>query len=282
MFERILVPIDGSDFSWAALDQAIELATDEKSTLQVLYIVDERLVEAPFVIATYPDTLLAEVHPDLVKMGLQLQKKLQQQGEHLLEQAQARCEERGIACETELAEGNVARIILDRAEQCQLVVMGRQGAGEKWGGPMLGSVFEAVVRHSPVPVLGVQREARPIHRILVAYDGSSRSQDALEIAIGMAKHRGREIVLLTVDDGRKGREEAYKKARKQLEEAQVLFTSIYRSGHVAQVILDVAEETHSDLIAMGAYGHTSFLGILFGSSVDDVMRRTHLPILICR
>ncbi len=281
MFEKILVPLDGSDFSWAALDQAMELAEDVKSEIHLLYVVDERLIEAPFVIATYPEDLLPEVHPEFVEMALQLQKKLQEQGEQILAQAEARCQERNLPCVKELAEGNVPRIILDRAKEVDLVVMGRQGAGAKWGGPMLGSAFEAVVRHSPVPVLGVQRQARPIYRILVAYDGSQRAEDALDIAIELAQ-RGREIVLLTVDDGHKDRVEAYDKARMKLIEADVVFTAIFREGHVADVILNVAQETDCDLIAMGAYGHRRFLSIFFGSTVDEVMRHTTLPILICR
>lgn len=282
MFEHILVPIDGSDFGWAALDQALELATDVGGSIHALYIVDERLVEAPFVIATYPETLLPEVHPDLVEMGLKLQQRLQEQGERILAQARARCEEKGVSCETELAEGNVVRIILNRGEKSNLIVMGRQGVGETWAGPLLGSVFEAVVRRASVPILGVQREARPIRRILVAYDGSERARDALDIAIHLAQHGQRSIVLLTVDDERKERLQAYEEARRRLEEAQVTFSSVYRAGHPAHLILQVAEETQCDLIAMGAYGHTSFLEVLFGSTVDDVMRRTHLPLLICR
>ncbi len=282
MFEHILVPIDGSNFSWAALAQAAELAKEERNTLHVLYVVDERLVEAPFVIATAPETLLMEVHPDLIQMGLTLQKKLREQGKELLAQARARCEEQEVPCRTELAEGNVTRTILDRAGQADLIAMGRLGSGEKWGGPLLGSSFEAVVRHSPVPVLGVQREVRPLRRILVAYDGSDRSQDALEIAIALARHHGREIVLLTVDDGHGGRKEAYERAEAELKNAALFFTAVYRAGHVSQSILEVADETQCDLIVMGAYGHTRFLGVLFGSTVDDVMRRTTLPILICR
>ncbi len=281
MFERILVPMDGSDFSWTALEQALELAKDEKDPVHAMYVVDERLVEAPFLIATASESLLPEVHPEFIEMALQIQKKLQEQGEAILEKARARCEEQGIPCTTEIAEGHVVRLILERAKEAGLVVMGRQGTGARWGGPLLGSAFEAVVRHSPVPVMGVQKEARHIRRILVAYDGSDRAKDALEIAIELARH-GREIVLITVDDGRKDRVGAYDEARQRLVEENVIFTAVFRSGHVAQAILEVAQETDSDLIAMGAYGHRFFLDIFFGSTVDEVMRRTRLPILICR
>lgn len=281
MFERILVPMDGSDFSWSALEHAIELAEDEKDPIHLLYVVDERLVEAPFLIATATDSLLPEVHPEFVEMALQIQKKLQEQGEKILAQAKARCEEKGIPCSSEITEGHVTRIILDKAKDAGLIVMGREGSGARWGGPLLGSTFEAIVRHAPVPVLGVQKEVRPIRRILVAYDGSDRAEDALEIAIALA-HRGREIVLVTVDDGKKDRIGAYDKARQRLVEEGVIFTAVFRSGHVAEAILEVAQETESDLIAMGAYGHRFFLDIFFGGTVEEVMRRTTLPILICR
>jgi nucleotide-binding universal stress UspA family protein len=42
MFNQILVPVDGSDHSWNALEQAIEVAKEEGSTIHGLFVTDAR------------------------------------------------------------------------------------------------------------------------------------------------------------------------------------------------------------------------------------------------
>ena len=47
MFDKILVPIDGSSDSWMAVDHAISLAREENAKILGLYIADERVIYAP-------------------------------------------------------------------------------------------------------------------------------------------------------------------------------------------------------------------------------------------
>jgi len=47
VFERILVPVDGSTDSWVALEQAILIAHEGEHEIYGLFVVDIRLIEAP-------------------------------------------------------------------------------------------------------------------------------------------------------------------------------------------------------------------------------------------
>ncbi len=282
MFKRLLVAVDGSEYGFAALQQALDIAQETEGTIYALYVIDARVTKLPYLIAAIPTSLTPEVGSAWAQWATQITQGLRELGETVLAQAKDRCAARGIPCETELAEGNVGQTILDRAQAADVIVMGRRGAGARVGGPLLGSAFEAVVRHAPVPVLGVPREARAIHRILVAYDGSERSRDALDAAAELALTGNRTIVLLTVDTNTTTCQRVLEEGTQLLAERGVSFVPILRAGHEAEVILQVAEEEQCDLIAMGAYGRRRFLEIFFGSTVDDVMRKTTLPILIAR
>ncbi len=282
MFERILVAVDGSEYGFAALEQSLELAKDMGSTIHALHVIDARLTKLPYILAALPTSITPEVGPAWVEWATQVTEGLRSLGEAILEHAKTRCQEAGVPCTTELLEGNVSRTILDKARHADLIALGRKGAGARIGGPLLGSSFEAIVRHAPVPVLGVQKEARPLRRLLVAYDGSERARDALHLAAELARYRQRHLILLTVDDRHPGRKIAFEEAKRYLEQEGVSYEGIFREGHPAQIILETAQAYACDLIIMGAYGHRHFLEILFGSTVDDVMRRTTLPILITR
>jgi nucleotide-binding universal stress UspA family protein len=142
MYQRILVPIDGSDTAQRGLQEAIELARPLKATLVVLHVVDDfpMLVEMASVIDV--DAALSE---------------LRRRGEALLAEAQRAAEERGVAVQTRLLEvagGRIAERIVSEAEanRCDLIAMGTHG---RRGLPhlLLGSAAESVLRTSPLPVL---------------------------------------------------------------------------------------------------------------------------------
>ena len=282
MFDHILVPIDGSTDSWIALEQAIEIAQEENSIIQGLFVADVRLIEAPYWSAVPPDKANPEVDPTKMQIALKVGRLVSERGQEVLAELDERCEKANVPSNTEYVEGVVDRIILDRARHSDLVVMGRRGEGGHWAGPQLGSTFETVIRHSTTPVLAAQAEPRRISRILIAYDGSKSADDAMQVAINFAHKRGDDIVLLTVDDDRLGRQQNFADAKQWLSQHGLTGKAFFREGHVTEVILDTVREEDCDLIAMGAYGHNHFIETFFGSTVDEVVHRAICPVLICR
>jgi len=282
MFTKILVPVDGSDDSWQALEQAIEVAKEENGSIKGLFVTDSRLVEAPFLAATSTDDPIPGSDAGLVQLTLEIGKRINKRGDQILSRLAERCQQAGVPAQTERVEGIVSKVILQHASQSDLIVMGRRGEGARWSGPMLGSTFEAVVRHSPVPVLAAQDKTFTIRRPLLAFDGSERALDALSVAAHLASDENRAVVLLTVDDGNPAPREAFEKAKSSLAEKGIKATSSFVKGHAAEEIVKVGKKEAVDLIVMGAYGHSRFIETLFGSTVDDVMRRAGCPVLICR
>jgi nucleotide-binding universal stress UspA family protein len=51
---------------------------------------------------------------------------------------------------------------------------------------------------------------------------------------------------------------------------------------VGDVVLEVAQEQESTLIVMGGYGFSPMVQIVLGSAVDQVLRSSQRPVLICR
>lgn len=221
VFQHILAPVDGSDDSWVALEQAIQVARQEKGVIQGLFVADVRLIEAPYLASMYSYDLVPAYESASMKAAIEASKRLEGRGEQILAEASERCRTAGVPCQTEQVEGKISEVILERARQADLIVMGRHGEGARWAGPLLGSTFEAVVRYAPAPVLATQAEVRPTTRLLVAFDGSDRARDGLDIAARWAAERNLPIVLLTVDDGHPGREQAHKQAQALLQKQKL-------------------------------------------------------------
>ena len=282
MFDTILIPIDGSGDSWVAAEHAISLAQEENAKLLGLFIADERVIYAPsWSAAGEMDPLSPSVNPVMLEQEKAMADQIHNQGEKTLEDLRQRCKAAGVEVETYYESGIVTQIILTYADKAKLIVMGRRGTGGRWSGPLLGSTFEAVARHAPVPVLATASEVRPLNTFLVAYDGSARAKLALDIALHLVKEKDRRLVILTVDDGHDDRSAASFEAAAQAKEQGVDAKRLLVKGHVAEKILQTTEEENADLILMGAYGRSRFLASILGSTVDDVIHNATAPVMVC-
>lgn len=149
MYQRILVPVDGSDTARRGLEEAIKLSKALGARVKLVHIVDES------VLALNPETGVA---------AAPLVEDFEASGKAILEEARAYVGAQGIDAETALHEnftGRVADLILDEARKsgADLIVMGTHGRrGLRHA--VLGSDAEAVVRGSNVPVLLVRAPGR--------------------------------------------------------------------------------------------------------------------------
>jgi nucleotide-binding universal stress UspA family protein len=48
------------------------------------------------------------------------------------------------------------------------------------------------------------------------------------------------------------------------------------------MILETAEEYERNLIILGGYGYRPIVEVVLGSTIDEVLRRSQHPVLICR
>lgn len=146
MFKHILVPLDGSTFSEAALTYATNLAQKFSAELLLVYVMDQSYVQ----LAAELPNLYTQFH---LAQREQYTIYLTEQVENLLAQ--------GIQAQWELVDkGGVSASIIDLATEkgCDLIVMSTHGrAGMQRF--MFGSVAERVVRHARVPVLLIRPEA---------------------------------------------------------------------------------------------------------------------------
>ncbi|MDZ7701672.1 MAG: universal stress protein [Halobacteriales archaeon] len=132
MYQRILVPTDGSDSATSAMEEAIALAEQFDAEVHVLHVIDDW---------RYDTTIESAVIP------------LREEAETYVERCVATATEAGVAVQSEIELGRPARSILEYvdANDVDLVVMGTRGRA---GLPkrLLGSVTDYVVTHADVPV----------------------------------------------------------------------------------------------------------------------------------
>ena len=147
MYERILIPTDGSDVAEAAVDQAVNLAEQYGAEVHALYVADTDAVAY----GLGAEQLDRVREGDLSEMG-ELNEKAKEATGYVREQA----EEHGLEFAERHMGGKPHEMIANYADDndIDLVVMGSHGrAGVKRA--LLGSVTERTLRSTHVPVLVV-------------------------------------------------------------------------------------------------------------------------------
>lgn len=149
MYQRILVPVDGSPTSDAGAAEAIALAKLTKGQVRFMHFVDQLPVLSGI-----------EGSAALATEALSV---MQREGERLLQRARSQAVESGVAADTVLVDtigGRLSDHVREQASQwlADLIVIGTHGR-RGLGRALLGSDAEDVARHSAVPVLLVRGAA---------------------------------------------------------------------------------------------------------------------------
>lgn len=147
MYQKILVPIDGSPTSKHALQEAIRLARSLGAQLELIHIYED---------------IIYLIGEDYINYE-ELQKTVRSCGEKMLADAEAQVRMSDIEVETRLiSAGNerVADVIVTEAErwQAELIVLGTHGHSG-FSRLLLGSVAEGVARAASIPVLLIRGTA---------------------------------------------------------------------------------------------------------------------------
>src|SRR6266567_312211 len=271
MFQRILVPLDGSSRAERALAVAARVARVSGGSIHLLQVVSPPidygggLAQAPLLTEQVIETELSVSSSYLDRV------------------AKAR-ELTGIETTTGVLFGLPAQAILVEAESqsVDLIIIcshGRTGF-TRW---VLGSVAQKVVRQSPVPVF-VLRGGEPVPAAshadaaypisaLVALDGSSLAEVALVPAANLVAVKER--------------------LQETLKDLKLSITwSVALDADAADAIISTAEQEEDeegaqgfagcDLIAMSTHGRAGLERWVMGSVTERVLGATKLPLLVVR
>ena len=285
--ERILCPVDFSDFSDRACAYAHSFARHFGAKLFVLHVAE------PFV----------PIHPSSISPSVIDQVYAQQiaDAEENVRELAARQNWNDVQHEVVLERGGVADAILQFVEgkNIDLITMGTHGR-RGLDRVVVGSVTERVLRTARSPVLAVHglaqesgaRKPEQFRKILFCTDFSDNSPRALEDAFLLACKYKAGISLLHVierPDSAKDLEAERAQVLQQLRAVvpqnvpnNATVEPAVRAGKAFQEILAHAAETKTDLIVMGVRGRNALDLALFGSTTQRVIQLGQWPVLVVR
>lgn len=283
----VVVGVDGSDQSLAAVRLAVREAAWRRRPLRVVHAFIWPLLHVP--LGPPP--------------GGPPEGGLRHEAERIVDGAVAHAREiePDVSVTGAVVDGQASVVLLREARDAALVVVGDRGLGG-FTGLLLGSVAVQVVSHAPCPVLVARGEERADSPVLVGVDGSPLSELPIGFAMEEAAWRRTRVVAvhtwthpaslgpgdmqpLVHDVDATGEDEA-----RVLAEALAGWREHYPDvpveervvrGRPARALLDEAGKG-AQLIVVGARGRGEFTGLLLGSVSQAVLHHAPCPVGIVR
>ncbi|HNW94618.1 MAG TPA: universal stress protein [Anaerolineaceae bacterium] len=253
LFRDILVAIGDHDDYWKALEQAVLINLCQVGHVRGLHVISPS------------DTLDDTAHQ---MMELRFEKRLA---------------EMGMSGKLLIVSGEITNKLSEHSLLSDLLVL--RLAFPPTGGILdrLTSGIGSILHSAKRPVLIVKEQALPFERMMVVYNGSPKSKEALFVGAYFAGRFDTKLCLFTLDDGTPDLESETSYAKTYLRKLNLDFEFILRKGgNLAEAALEEAAAFGATTIVLGGYSGNSLFDRLFGSTIDNLLQKTELPVLICQ
>lgn len=275
MIKRILIPLDGSEYSETAVEKGIRMASRTGAEIHGLGIIDEpkilhaeaRPVGTDEIVERKQKTMLAHAREKVDGFMVSLQKH---------------CKERSVKSKVHIESGDPAQVIIETAHRHDMIVMGQETSFKFMTQEKPCDTMDEVLKASPRPVLIVPKILQEGEGICVATDGSNGASRAVQMYQLMGLSGKRTIKILSVH------KDAII-AAKNCEEVEKYFKAhnIKCSMHPAvtdehpwDYLLNFIEKEMPQVIVMGAHGTSGLKEIFVGSVTKDLIKKSPVPLFI--
>jgi nucleotide-binding universal stress UspA family protein len=295
MYEKILLPLDGSELAEAAIPYATNLAEQLEAELYLLHV-------CPPEHQHYVH--MHQIYMNAVVEGISQKMKANWKSSKALK------------IQAEVVVGEAVKMVFDyiKLKDINLIALTTHGnSGFKpWA---MGSVADKIVRGSGIPTLLIRVKEKKdmelrkavVQKILVPLDNSEASKSCLPYAIDLAKKLKAGVVLFSMAQTAYAQNlnsagsgiginwDAVDKASEQAadEYLKKMVEDVRQSGVQAEYravlgidaayeILEIEKKGQVDMVVMTTRGRSSIARWAFGSVAEKVLREGNLPILLIK
>jgi len=296
MFERLLVPLDGSRLAEAVLPAAVAFAERFAATLLLFHVVEE----------SPPSAVHGEHHLMTAE-----------EAQAYLRDVVARLARPDVHIETDIhaaRQVDVARSITEHAEElhADLVMLCAHGRGGLRD-VLVGSIAQQVIQRGTTPVFLVpatMTDGSPFacRHILVPLDGTAVHEPALPVAVEIARAFSAALHLLTVvatagtlsperaatgvllpstmaailDLAQRNAVDYLQKTTQKLLADGLKASAEVRRGDVAAGILAEIEHFQADMLILATHGRSSLAEFWSGGVTPKILSHSPVPVLLVR
>ncbi|MBR4504646.1 MAG: universal stress protein [Candidatus Methanomethylophilaceae archaeon] len=259
-FDKVLVPIDGSASSKAAIDLALHSALEFSATLVFVYVVDMTSLNKFGSVDPAQDYYKAKI-----------------EGNIILESAAKQAEKVGAKHEEVLAEGAPWEILNEMSKDADMMIMSVTGKSGMRAG-RIGSTAKKVIEGSYCPVLTLKSASSRLEKILLPVYEENRP--AIDDAIQTAKRSGSSITVLSVKMKNSDPQPLVNKIAAEIQAEGIECEGTVVEGDPVETILSLSGKY--DLIIVGVDKRSNLDSILHGGKTERIVTMASCPVTVIR
>lgn len=282
---KILACVDQSHYADHVADYATWAARRMGVPLELLHVINR-----------HPERSSGEDHSGAIGIGAQenLLKKLSEedaakahaaheQGRMFLNRLRSRAIAAGVNfTDTRQRHGTLEETLVEQEGGVRMLVLGRRGEAAEHTQRDLGRNVERVVRALHKPILTVTDAFKEPRSALFAFDGSAVTKRGAEMVAACPLFHGIPVHLLMAGKSYQDAPKDFNLAKATLEKAGLEVHAALIPGDPESVIAKYVHEQAIDLLIIGAYSHSPWRSLLFGSKTSDLLRSARIPTLLLR
>ena len=188
----------------------------------------------------------------------------------------------GVSWDWRKFDGNVIQTLIDQSRLMDVVVLSQPHTGSDAERPPLGIGGDVAI-HARAPVLSVGAKAKGFDvtgNAMLAWNGSGEAANALRLSLPLLHHAGMVHIVEVSDDtrGLPSTEASAYLSRHGI--ASELHEWPAKGRKVDVALLHAAVELDAAYMVLGAYGHSRLRETILGGVTRDLIRTSHLPLLL--
>lgn len=200
---RILVALDASPHSDAALEAAVKLAALLRAEVIGLFVEDIMLIETAELPLIREVSRFTRVPRQVSRRHIEHQYRAQ--ARRLEERLRLSAERARVTWSFHTARGTVTVEIVGAAAESDLITLGKTGRSPA-GRKRIGSTVRAILQEARGPALILREGMRLRHPVVVLYDGSPSAQAALSLAAQLSRVDEQHLTVLIQSETPEARE----------------------------------------------------------------------------
>ncbi len=277
MARRILVPLDGSDYSKVATKVAIDMVKKSHGVIIGLGVVDTEEIDESAIGAGIGASYYAE-HMKTYKKNKAIGKI-----KNFLDEFEDECKDAKVDYERYSKSGDPVEEIINMGKTSDLIVSGLRTFFHFETTPEPGDTLKELLESGVCPIIAVPKKGiKNNKKAVIAYDNTISSAKSMKMFQRFYKTNpfAKKVYLLNVNDDLDEANKVLENAEKYFKTHKIKVELVKRAGKPGKEIIKFAKEKKVNLIVMGAYGENGISKLFFGHASKGVIDDGSIPVFV--
>lgn len=282
---KVLACVDQSPYAAAVTDYAAWAAKTLDAGLELLHVIER---ESEMTISEDHSGALGvdaqeQLLSELTERDQVRHRSVREAGRLFLNELRERARLTGLT-EVDVRQrmGTLQEAVADRDDDVSLYVLGRRGVSAASTQRDIGRNVQSLVRKRRQPILAVTDEFVAPKRVLLAFDGSQMTRRGVAMIASGKLFKDLPVHVLMAGHATSQGARQLEWARQLLKDAGFDVHTHQTPGDPETEITKAIKDLQVDILAMGAYSHSPWRSLFFGSKTTDLLRSAPIATLLLR